>query len=115
MSIKFPKDFTWGCATASYQIEGAASEDGKGPSIWDVFSHEQGHIENNDTGDIACDHYNLNKSDVKLMREMGLKSYRFSISWPRIYPDASGRVNKKGLRFYEDLGTSLSPMASNLL
>lgn len=103
MLIQFPGDFIWGCATAAYQIEGAAFEDGKGPSIWDVFTHESERIVNNDTGDIACDHYHLFKSDVRHMKELGIRSYRFSIAWSRIFPDASGNVNKKGLRFYEEL------------
>ncbi len=103
MFIQFPKDFIWGCATASYQVEGAVDEDGRGPSIWDVFSHKKGNIVNDDTGDVACDHYHLYKSDVRLMKELGISSYRFSIAWSRIYPDASGKVNKKGLQFYEEL------------
>lgn len=103
MFIQFPKNFVWGCATASYQVEGAAHEDGRGLSIWDVYSHVKGNIVNGDTGDIACDHYHLFRNDIRLMKELGIGSYRFSIAWSRIYPDASGTVNKKGLQFYQDL------------
>jgi beta-glucosidase len=101
--LTFPQDFTWGVATASYQIEGAAREDGKGESIWDRFSHIPGKVKNGDTGDIACDHYHLYPEDVKLLKEIGVKSYRFSISWPRIYPDGKGEVNRKGIKFYRNL------------
>ena len=103
----FPKDFVWGAATASYQIEGAWNEDGKGPSIWDVFSHSPGKIMNNDSGDQACDHYHRFRDDVKLMKELGLKAYRFSISWPRVIPDGVGEINELGLRFYSDLVDAL--------
>lgn len=99
----FPKDFLWGVATASYQIEGAYNEDGKGESIWDRFSHIPGNIENGDTGDIACNHYHLYEEDVKLLKEIGVKSYRFSISWPRIFPEGKGKPNKKGVEFYSRL------------
>lgn len=103
----FPKNFTWGAATASYQIEGAWNEDGKGESIWDRFSHTPGRIEAGDTGDIACDHYHRWRADVSLMKEIGLKAYRFSISWPRILPEGRGRVNPSGLDFYDQLVDSL--------
>lgn len=99
----FPKDFVWGVATASYQIEGAAYEDGKGPSVWDMFCREKGRIFEGQTGDVACDHYHRMREDVALMRELGVKNYRFSISWPRIFPQGTGEVNEKGLKFYEDL------------
>lgn len=99
----FPKNFIWGAATASYQTEGAYNEDGKGESIWDRFTHQPNHILNNDTGDIACDHYHLMQEDVKLMRKLGLGSYRFSISWPRILPEGRGQVNDQGLDFYKRL------------
>lgn len=99
----FHKDFLWGASASSYQIEGAAFDDGKGPSIWDDFCREEGKIFDGHTGDVACDHYHRFKQDVKLMAEMGLKAYRFSISWPRILPDGVGRVNEKGLQFYSDL------------
>ncbi|HKL43455.1 MAG: beta-glucosidase [Halanaerobiales bacterium] len=100
---KFPQDFRWGTATSSYQIEGAYNQDGKGLSIWDTFTHSEGNIYNNDTGDQACDHYNRYKEDVKLMEKMGINSYRFSISWPRVLPNGRGEVNKKGLKFYKNL------------
>lgn len=103
MGMKFPKDFIWGAATASYQIEGAAKEDGKGPSVWDTFSHTPGKVANGETGDIACDHYHKFKEDVALMKEMGLTSYRFSVSWPRVLPDGDGEVNPKGFVFYDAL------------
>ena len=86
----FPKDFIWGAATASYQIEGAANEDGRGPSVWDTFCRQPGRIANNDTGEKACDHYHLYKEDVQLMKKTGLKAYRFSIAWPRIFPKGEG-------------------------
>lgn len=99
----FRKDFVWGAATASYQIEGAASEDGKGWNIWDEFTHNDGKIADKSTGDIACDHYHRYKEDVRLMAEMGIKAYRFSISWARIIPDGTGAVNQKGINFYNAL------------
>ena len=101
--ITFPENFIWGAATASYQIEGAARDDGKGTSIWDKYSHTSGKILNGDTGDIACDHYHKFKEDVKLMKELGLKGYRLSVSWPRIYPDGKGEINQKGVDFYRYL------------
>ncbi|MDF2614206.1 MAG: beta-galactosidase [Clostridia bacterium] len=101
--MSFPKDFIWGAATASYQIEGAAYEDGKGLSIWDVFCKEKGRVFEGHSGDIACDHYHRMKEDVKMMADMGLKAYRFSISWPRVLPNGIGEVNEKGLQFYSDL------------
>lgn len=109
LSIKkiFPVDFIWGAATAAYQVEGAALEDGKGESIWDVFSHMPGNIENNATGDVACDQYHRYPQDIKLMQEIGLKAYRFSISWPRIYPQGIGVINEKGLDHYDRLTDAL--------
>ncbi len=101
--VTFPRNFLWGAATAAYQIEGAWSEDGKGESIWDRFSHTDGTIKNADTGDDACDHYTKFEEDVEIMRRLGLKAYRFSISWPRIFPDGYGTVNLKGLDFYSRL------------
>lgn len=98
--IIFPKDFVWGTATASYQIEGAFNEDGKGESIWDRFCHTPGKVENGDTGDTACDHYHLFEEDIKLMKQLGIQSYRYSISWPRIFPNGKGKPNQKGLDFY---------------
>ncbi|MDC7233042.1 MAG: GH1 family beta-glucosidase [Spirochaetales bacterium] len=99
----FPKDFIWGTATASYQIEGAWNEDGRGPSVWDTFAHTEGKIDDNTTGDKTCDHYHRFKEDVALMKKMGLKNYRLSLSWSRILPEGKGGVNQKGLDFYNDL------------
>lgn len=101
--ITFPEQFLWGAATASYQIEGAWNRHGKGESTWDRFSHTPGKIRNGDTGDDADDHYRLWKKDIGLMKKLGLKAYRFSISWPRILPAGRGRVNQKGLDFYNRL------------
>jgi beta-glucosidase len=99
----FPKGFYWGTATASYQIEGAWNEDGKGASIWDTYAHTPGNIKNNDTGDVANDHYHRYKEDVALMRSIGANAYRFSISWPRIFPQGTGTPNVRGLDFYNRL------------
>ncbi len=99
----FPDKFMWGAATASYQIEGAWNEDGKGLSIWDEFSHTPGKVRNNDTGDVACDHYHRFKEDVQLMKQLGLKAYRFSVAWPRLLPNGTGKVNEAGIQFYSDL------------
>ena len=105
---KFPKDFMWGTATSSYQIEGAPDLDGKGPSVWDHFSHIEGNIKNGDTGDIACDHYHLWPEDLKLLENLGVNSYRFSISWPRILPTGKEKKpNQKGLDFYSRLVDNL--------
>lgn len=101
--IIFPKDFLWGAATASYQIEGAWDKHGKGESTWDRFTHTPGKIKNNDTGDVANDHYRLWKKDIGLMKKLGLKAYRFSIAWPRILPAGRGKVNQKGIDFYSRL------------
>jgi beta-glucosidase len=101
--VRFPEGFHWGTATASYQIEGAWCEDGKGESIWDRFTHTPGKIKNGATGDVACDHYHRYAEDVALMRELGLNSYRFSIAWPRIQPNGRGPSNPKGLDFYRRL------------
>lgn len=102
-TITFPDDWVWGAATAAYQIEGAVREGGRGVSIWDTFSHTPGKIANGDTGDIACDHYHRVADDIGLMRELGLNAYRFSISWPRIFPSGRGRANPEGLDFYKRL------------
>lgn len=103
----FPRGFVWGAATASYQIEGAWNKDGKGPSIWDTFSHTPGKITNGDTGDIACDHYNRFGEDFSLLKQIGIKAYRFSISWPRIFPTGKGSVNWVGLDYYDRMVDSL--------
>ena len=99
----FPGNFLWGAATASYQIEGGHTDGGKGQSIWDKFSHTPGKIVNGDTGDVACDHYHRYADDVALMSRLGLQSYRFSIAWPRIFPDGKGKFNRAGIEFYERL------------
>ena len=99
----FPKDFTWGVATAAYQVEGAAHEDGRGPSVWDTFCKRPGAIALDQNGDVACDHYHRFKQDVRLMMELGVKAYRFSVSWPRIFPSDSKTVNQKGVDFYSRL------------
>ena len=100
---EFPPAFAFGTATASYQVEGAVGEDGRGPSIWDTFSHTTGKIRGGDTGDVACDHYHLWREDLDLMRALGLTAYRFSVAWPRILPAGRGAVNVRGLDFYERL------------
>lgn len=99
----FRKDFAWGAATSSYQIEGGAGEDGKGKDIWDIYVEEPGHIYEGHTGKVACDHYHRFREDVKHMKEMGLKAYRFSINWSRVIPDGTGKVNEKGIEFYSNL------------
>jgi beta-glucosidase len=98
-----PADFTWGVATAAYQIEGAVTEDGRSPSIWDTFSHTPGKIDNGDTGDVACDHYHRVPEDIGLIKQVGAEAYRFSLAWPRVVPDGDGPVNKAGLDFYDRL------------
>lgn len=100
---QFPPEFIWGSATASYQIEGAAREDGRGESIWDRFCSIPGNVHSGDTGDVACDHYHRFREDVALMKRMGLRAYRFSVAWPRILPEGRGRVNEAGLAFYSEL------------
>ncbi|MEW6498237.1 MAG: GH1 family beta-glucosidase [Cyanobacteriota bacterium] len=102
-SYQFPEDFLWGAATASYQIEGAGSEGGRKPSVWDTFSATPGRVLNGDTGAIACDHYHRYEEDVQLMVQLGIKHYRFSIAWPRIIPDGRGAVNEQGVDFYKRL------------
>ena len=99
----FPPGFLWGTATASYQVEGAVHEDGRGPSIWDTFSHTPGKVVNNANGDVADDHYHRYKDDVQLMKALGVKAYRFSIAWPRVFPNGDGPANPKGLDFYNRL------------
>ena len=103
----FPHNFLWGAATAAYQVEGAWNEDGKGESIWDRFSHTPGKISDQTTGDVACDHYHRYEQDIALMRRLGLKAYRFSIAWTRVLPAGRGRINPKGIDFYDRLIDSL--------
>lgn len=98
-----PHDFAWGTATSAYQIEGAVTEDGRSPSIWDTFSHTPGKIDNDDHGDVACDHYNRWREDIALMRHLGTNAYRLSLAWPRIVPGGDGPPNAKGLDFYDRL------------
>jgi beta-glucosidase len=106
-SLTFPEHFLWGSATASYQVEGAVHEDGRGTTIWDTFSHISGKTHNGDTGDVADDFYHLYSHDIQLMKEMGLKSFRFSVAWSRIFPNGTGAVNAKGLDFYQRLVDAL--------
>lgn len=113
----FPRGFLWGSATAAYQVEGAATEDGRGPSIWDTFSHKKGTTVDGATGDVADDHYHLYKQDIALMKALGVKAYRFSISWSRVFPDGKGTPNPKGLDFYnrmldELLKNGIEPFAT---
>jgi beta-glucosidase len=110
----FPRDFVWGAATASYQIEGAANEDGRGESVWDRFCATPGKVRNGDNGQIACDFYHRYRDDIALMRELGIDAFRFSIAWPRVLPEGRGAVNAKGLDFYdrlvdELLGSGIDP------
>ncbi|MEV4544986.1 GH1 family beta-glucosidase [Micromonospora echinaurantiaca] len=106
-NLRFPENFLWGAATAAYQIEGAARDDGRGPSIWDTFSRTPGKVHQGHTGDVACDHYHRYADDVALMAELGLRAYRFSVAWPRIQPDGAGPVNPRGLDFYDRLVDTL--------
>lgn len=106
-SYRFPENFIWGSATAAYQIEGSPLADGAGPSIWQRFAHTPGRMLNNDTGDVACDHYNRWRGDIGLMKELGMQAYRFSVSWSRVMPEGRGRINQKGLDFYERLVDTL--------
>ncbi len=101
--MKFKKEFMWGVATASFQIEGAAKKDGRGDSVWDLGCRQNGYVYDGHTGNDACKHYELYKEDVKLMKELGVNAYRFSLSWSRILPNGIGKVNKKGLEFYINL------------
>ena len=107
MTHTFPPDFKWGVATASYQIEGAASEDGRGPSVWDTFSKTPGKVLNGDTGDVACDHYHRYPDDIRLMQELGIESYRFSIAWPRLFPNGDALSEPRGFDFYDRLVDAL--------
>ena len=115
--MSFPKDFLWGAAAAAAQVEGAWNEDGRGESIWDTLVHQGSHVAHGENADVACDHYHRYKEDVAIMKELGLKSYRFSISWSRVLPQGTGPVNEKGLRFYRDLcgeltAAGIKPMAT---
>ncbi len=101
--LPFPEGFIWGTATSAYQIEGAVGEDGRGPSIWDTFCRQPGKIWQGQTGDVASDHYHRWREDIRLMQELGLPAYRFSIAWPRILPEGTGKVNPAGLDFYDRL------------
>lgn len=106
-STTFPKDFIWGTASSAYQIEGAAETDGRGPSIWDAYCKTPGRVFGGHTGDVACDHYHRYPEDVAIMKSMGVRAYRFSTSWSRILPEGTGRVNEKGLAFYDRLVDAL--------
>jgi len=105
--MSFPSDFVWGAAAASYQIEGAHAEDGKGPSVWDMFCKKRGATFEGHHGEVACDHYHRYAGDVELMREIGLRGYRFSVSWPRVLPSGVGPINERGLDFYDRLVDAL--------
>jgi len=105
--IVFPDGFFWGVASSSHQIEGAWNVDGKGESIWDRFAHTHGNVANNDAGDVACDHYHRYVEDVALLKELGIKAYRFSISWPRVLPEGKGEANRAGLNFYSRLADEI--------
>ena len=111
-SHRFPDSFLWGASTSAYQIEGSPLADGAGPNIWQRFAHSPGRTANGDTGDVACDHYRRYEDDVRLMAELGLQAYRFSIAWSRILPTGTGTVNEKGLDFYERLVDAL--LAANI-
>ena len=102
--MSFQKDFLWGAASSAYQIEGAYADDGKGMGIWDALS--DGHVAHGDNGNVACDHYHRFREDVAIMKALGLKAYRFSVSWPRVVPE-QGKINKAGLRFYSELVDAL--------
>src|SRR6202048_2753548 len=103
IAATFPDGFSWGVATSAFQIEGAVKEDGRGASIWDTYTHTPGKIKDGHNADVANDHYHRYKDDVRLMRDIGAKTYRFSIAWPRIFPDGTGQPNRKGLDFYDRL------------
>ncbi len=98
---KFPDGFRWGCATAAYQVEGGVNEGGRGKSIWDTFSHTPGKIYEEQNGDVSADDYHRYKEDIQLLKDLGAKIYRFSIAWPRIFPDGTGKPNEQGIAFYE--------------
>src|SRR5208283_491404 len=104
--ISFPEGFIWGAASAAYQVEGSPLADGAGPTTWHEFSHRKGRIRDGSTGDVACDHYNRFEEDIEHMRRLGLRAYRFSPGWGRIFPE-EGRINQRGLDFYDRLVDSL--------
>ena len=115
--MAFPNDFVWGTATAAYQVEGAADADGRGPSVWDVFCRRKGAVFEGHSGETACDHYHRYREDIALMKELGVTSYRFSVSWPRVLPEGVGAVNEKGIDFYsrlvDELGKAgIAPMCT---
>ena len=103
MTLRFPDGFLWGAATSSYQIEGAVAEDGRSESVWGRFCRIPGRVMNGDTGDVACDHYHRWRDDIRIMQDLGLTAYRFSVSWPRVVPEGQGPVNQAGLDFYDRL------------
>ena len=105
--LRFPEGFVWGTATSAYQVEGAHDEDGRGRSIWDTFAHTAGKIADGTTGDVAVDHYHRYREDIAIMKHLGLKAYRMSLSWPRILPDGAGRPEERGLGFYDRLVDAL--------
>jgi beta-glucosidase len=105
--MQFPENFVWGAASAAYQVEGAAFEDGKGLSVWDMMCRKPGAIYLNQNGSVACDHYHRYKEDIAIMKEIGLKAYRMSLCWPRILPEGFGKINAKGIKFYNDLFNEL--------
>ncbi|MBA3780079.1 MAG: family 1 glycosylhydrolase [Chloroflexi bacterium] len=99
-TARFPPGFTWGTATSAYQVEGAAREDGRGESIWDRLCRTPEKVANGDTGDVSCDQYHRYAEDVQIMRELGVGAYRFSVAWPRVVPDSSGKISQAGLDYY---------------
>ncbi len=109
----FPEGFLWGAATSAYQIEGSPLADGSGASNWHRFVHTPGQTALGETGDIACDHYNMCLEDIQLMRKLGLKAYRFSVAWARVFPDGTGKINEAGMAFYERLVDGFSRPESN--
>ncbi|MGA8042328.1 MAG: family 1 glycosylhydrolase, partial [Terracidiphilus sp.] len=111
-TLRYPKGFLWGCATAAYQVEGGAQADGRGPSVWDVFSHTPGKTYHGDTGDVADDSYHLYKEDVQLLKALGVQTYRMSISWSRVFPTGKAPLNPKGLNYYNRVVDEL--LANNI-
>ena len=107
----FPPDFVWGAATAAYQIEGGWNEDGKGENIWDLFVREPGNIKDGSSGDVACDSYHQYQADVELLKQMGVTSYRFSISWARVLPAGVGEPNPQGIQYYKNLINALGKLS----